>query len=95
MLSTYMFVLSLLGVEFNFTEGAYILMLSTYVVILCLIAMHLDTTHFTYMSLYYMDSLYCVFVHNVLYQQLSSLELLSTGVTLFFGGPMGCVNMVR
>ena len=59
-------------------------MLSTDVVVFGLIAMHLDITHFAYMTLYYMDSLYCVFVHNVLYQGLSSLELLSTGVTLFF-----------
>ena len=82
--STYMFILSLLAVEFNFAKGAGVLVLSTYVVILCLIAMHLDITHFAYMSLYYMDSFFCVFVHNMLYQHLSGLELLSTGVTFFF-----------
>lgn len=95
MLGTYVFISCLLTVEFSFAKGAGVLVLSTYVVILCLIAMHLDITHFAYMSLYYMDSFLCVCVDYVLYQLLSSLELLSTRVTFFFVGSMGCVNMIH
>ena len=90
-----MFIFCLLAVEFDFAEGAGILMISTDVVIICHITMHFNISHFAYMSLNYTGSIHCVFVHYMLDQCLPTLELLSTGVALFFGGPMSCVNMIH
>ena len=70
-------------------------MLSTNMVVLGVLAVHFDFTNFAHMSLYYVGSFHCVIVHYVLYQRLSSLEHLSTGVALFFGDPMGCVDMIH